>query len=97
MTMRLILVCLCLTACNTPSMDFRGITATTVTVGPSTFDVRQNGDRVELIRTSPELVRNLRQIAPRAAAAVQLATGCALQASTLRGEATLMQGRIDCP
>lgn len=47
-------LCLPLAACNTPSPAFRGIPVTRVTVEGSTFDVRRSGNRVELIRTSPE-------------------------------------------
>ncbi len=95
--MRWIAIALLLAACNTPSPAFRGIPAERITVGPSTFDVRQSGNRVELIRISPEPVRSLRQVAPRAEVAVEQATGCPLIRDSLRGEATLMVGRLACP
>lgn len=94
--MRWLPVMMALAACNTPGPGFRGLPPVRVTVGPSTFDVRRQGDLVELIRVTPEAVFTLRDLAPRAAAAVRQATGCALIPESLQGEATLMQGRIAC-
>lgn len=88
---------LLLAACNTGSPAFFGVTAQTVTVGPSTFEVRRKDDKVELVRTSPEKVFSLAGIVPRATEAVFLATGCEPRAGTWTGDHAVSRVHIDCP
>ncbi len=95
------LITLCLTglafaACDTASADFKDIPATTVTVAQSTFDVRQKGTSVELIRTNAEFAPNLAAVVPRATIAVERATGCVPRSHTWSGEQTIMQVEVDC-
>ena len=74
-----------------------GVEAQTVTVGPSTFDVRRKGATAELIRTNREAVFSLRGIIPRAAEAVTLATGCTAKDGTWTGDQAVMRVQLDCP
>ena len=92
-----ILVAASLAACNTASPGFMGVDAQTVTVGPSTFDVRRKGDRVELIRTNREVVLSLRSIVPRAAKAVIAATGCTPEPGSWAGDQAVIRVQVDCP
>ena len=92
-----ILVAASLAACNTASPRFMGVDAQTVTVGPSTFDVRRKGDRVELIRTNREAVLSFKSIAPRAAEAVITVTGCMPVPGTWSGDQAVMRVTVDCP
>lgn len=86
-----------LTACNTPSVEFRGLPAQTVTVGKSVFEVRRAGNTVELLRTNMEYAPTFNSIIPRATQAVQMATGCTARPNSWTGEQTLMQVEVDCP
>ena len=92
----LILTGIFITGCNTASPAFRGIPAQTVTVGPSVFDVRRQGNQVELLRTNTEYAPTFNSIIPRASQAVVMATGCTPRAGTWEGEQTLMQVSVDC-
>ncbi len=86
-----------LSACNAPTGPFRGLPAVTVGVGGSTFDIRRSGREVQVIRTNSEMTFTLAAIAPRALSAIRMATGCAVQDGTLRGDAILMTARLTCP
>lgn len=83
--------------CNGPSPAFRGLPAQTVKVGPSVFDIRRQGNHVELLRTNAEYAPNFASIIPRATQAVMIATGCTPRPTSWEGEQTLMQVQIDCP
>lgn len=71
--------------------------AQVVTVGPSVFEVRRAGTTVELLRINTEYAPTFASIIPRAAQAVEMATGCTARPNTWEGEQTLMQVEIDCP
>jgi hypothetical protein len=74
-----------------------GAEVRTVAVEGSTFDVRREGSKVELIRTNPEAVFSLRSIIPRAAEAVVKATGCTPEDGTWTGDQAVMRVAVDCP
>jgi hypothetical protein len=74
-----------------------GADMTTVTVDGSTFDVRRKDTSVEVSRTNREAVFSLRAIVPRAAEAVQIATGCTPKDGTWTGDQAVMRVRVDCP
>lgn len=93
----LVMMTLTLAACNTGSPGFLGVAPQTVTVGPSTFAVRRKGDKVELVRTSPEAVFSLAGIVPRATEAVILATGCTPRPGTWSGDHAVSRVQVDCP
>ncbi|MCF2871785.1 hypothetical protein L0664_11965 [Octadecabacter sp. G9-8] len=84
-------------ACDTPSPEFRNVPAQVVTVGQSVFEVRRKGTTVELLRTNAEYAPTFASIIPRAAQAVQMATGCTARPQSWTGEQTLMQVEVDCP
>ena len=92
-----ILVAASLGACNSPSVWFMGLDVKTVTAKGSTFDVRRNGDKVEVVRTNREAVFSLRAIIPRAAKAVIAATGCTPEDGTWTGDQAMMRVQVDCP
>lgn len=88
---------LLLAGCDTPSPAFKDTPARTVTVGPSTFDVRKQGSKVELVRTNTEYAPTFKSIIPRASQAVRMATGCTPRPQSWTGEQTMMQVEVDCP
>ncbi len=81
-------------ACNTPGPGFRGIEATRITVGGSTFDVRVAGTRAEAIRLNSEWAPRLDAVAPQGVAAIERVSGCRVR--KLDGDAALMTARLDC-
>ncbi len=87
---------LVLGGCNTPSSDFAGLEAETVTIGGSTFDVRVNGAEAEAIRTNPEASFSFAAVADRARLAMEQVSGCAVRPGTLEGDAALVRAALDC-
>lgn len=83
-----------LAACNTPSPEFRGLTAQKVTVDGSTFDIRIRGKLAEAIRTNPQYAPRLGPIEGRAARAMAMVSGCDVKIVT--GDQALMLGQLDC-
>jgi len=91
------LICVLLVGgCNTGSPAFMAISAETVTIEESTFDVRRKDDYVELVRTNAEFGATLRTIIPRAGRAVTEVTGCTPVDGTWTGDAAMMRVAIDC-
>ena len=91
----LVLLCLFgLTACNTPGPHFRGLDATRVTFGGSTFDVRVRGDLAEALRVNPQYAPRFGPIAGRAKQAMEQVSGCVV--TEVRGDQALSIGVLDC-
>ena len=91
------LICLAvfgLAACNTPSIPFRGVTPTTVTVEGSTFDVRIRGLHAEAIRTNMQYAPRLGAIGKRAEMAIEQVSGCRVARS--HGDQSVTIATIDC-
>jgi hypothetical protein len=84
-------------ACDTPSAEFRDLPAQVVTVEQSVFEVRRSGTTVELLGTNTEYAPTFASIIPRATRAVAMATGCTARPNSWEGEQTLMQVEVDCP
>lgn len=93
-TMRFVILCLCLMACNTPSPEFRGLAAQRVTVDGSTFDVRVRGDLAEAIRINMQYAPRFGPIEGRAAQAMAMVSGCSV--TRITGDQALALGQLDC-
>lgn len=93
-TYLLIILGLCLAACNTPGLHFRGLPATRVTVDGSTFDVRVRDRLAEALRVNPEYAPRFGPIRGRAAVAMQHVSGC--KVTEVRGDQALATGLLDC-
>ena len=89
-----LLMILILAACNTAGPHFRGLPATTVTVGGSTFDVRVRGELAEAIRTNMQYAPRFGPIRERAATAMAMVSGCAVK--EVRGDQAQATGILDC-
>ncbi|MDQ2090709.1 hypothetical protein [Marimonas arenosa] len=85
---------LTLTACNTPSLGFRGVAPVRITAGQSTFDVRVDGNRAEAIRLNREWAPRLEAVAPRAVVAIEKVSGC--EVTKLGGDQALITARLRC-
>ena len=82
--------------CNTPSEDFRGVPATRVAVDGSVFDVRVAGDRAEAIRVNTQWAPRRSSVLPQTVAAMERASGCAVDRDSLRGDQAMMTASLDC-
>ncbi|MDC0739253.1 hypothetical protein N6L24_13275 [Cognatishimia sp. SS12] len=83
-----------LAACDTPSRAFWGAEPTRLTVGSSSFDVRQNGTQAEAIRLNPTLRPNYAVISREAEAAIEQVTGCAVD--RLGGDVAVVRATLIC-
>jgi hypothetical protein len=94
MRILLITALILLTACNTPGQKFRGIEPVRISVGKSTFDVRVDGTRAEIIRLNPEWAPRLAAVAPRMVAAIEAVSGCKVR--KLKGDQAVATASLDC-
>ncbi len=92
----MLLICVCLAACDTPSPAFYGAEAHKVDYGGSSFTLRFKAGLAEAIRTNPEPLPSIAKIAPRAAlAAMTIKPECVAQWAT--GDPAMMILGLDCP
>jgi len=91
---RLVLVALSLAACDTGTIGFMGVTPRRVTVGEMVYDVRVRGLMAEALRQNLMVFPRDEEIALTAAAAMRRATGC--EVLELRGDPSVVQGRLKC-
>ena len=85
---------LAVAACNTPSLEFRGIDPVTVIVDGSTFDVRVKGQRAQAIRTNTQYAPRMGPIGARASAAIEKASGC--EVTQIGGDQALISAVLNC-
>nr|WP_243403714.1 hypothetical protein [Shimia abyssi] len=85
---------LVLAGCNAPTPYFRGTEVTRISVGGSTFDIRQRGRLAEAVRVNTEYAPRLGPIGRRAEVAIETVTGC--DVVEIRGDAALVLGIMDC-
>lgn len=91
---RALVLCLLLTACNTPSPHFAGIPAVRTSEGGSTFDIRISGNLAEAIRVNSEYAPRMGPIVTRAELAIERVSGCT--ARRIRGDAAMIVARLKC-
>ncbi|MCB1342498.1 MAG: hypothetical protein KDK24_15805 [Pseudooceanicola sp.] len=92
--MRPLAALLILAACNTAGPQFRGLTATRITVAGSVFDVRIRGDLAEAIRVNSQYAPRFGPIRARAAFAMERVSGCAVRSVT--GDQAVALGKLAC-
>ena len=83
-----------LAACDTEGPGFSRSDKVIVTEAGSRFTLRRNGDVVEAIRTSPEMLPKFQDIAPKAGLAAQKQTGC--RADWVMGDPAMMWVGLAC-
>ncbi len=88
------LLCLVLAGCAAPSLHFKGIAPTRVTVEGSTFDLRRRGSLVEAVRLNPQYAPRLGPIRQRARRAMAETSGC--RVVWVMGDQAVLLGRLDC-
>ncbi|MEY8118754.1 hypothetical protein AB9F26_10875 [Falsihalocynthiibacter sp. BN13B15] len=92
----LLAVLLVVAGCDSPHPRTKGFEVTKLSVEGSDFSVRSNGEVVEAIRTNYAPRRDFGRVLLRAVVAMELATGCVVDQTTVKGDPALMAARIDC-
>lgn len=82
--------------CDSSHPAFMSVEAQTVIVRGSTFKVRIKGDKAEVIRTNFERIPKIGDTFPKAAEAIEIASGCAVVPNSMKGDPALMMARINC-
>lgn len=83
-----------LSACDTPPPEYRGIAGQRITVGQSTFDVRQDGTKALALRVNTEWAPRPEAVFPRAQVAIEKSTGCRVK--RMDGDQVLIEAALDC-
>ncbi len=93
-----LIVGLGLTACDSPSPQFRtqDTTTTEVTVEGSLFKIHRRENWVESYRTSFEALPNVSKILRRAKVAIELGTGCPIREGSLTGDQGIQRAELNC-
>lgn len=91
---RPLLICLMLCACNTPSPRFIGGAQFSFDYGGMRFKAFQKGNRVEVLRISPELLPTFPEVAANAGPGLAAATGCT--PVWAQGDQALMEIGLSC-
>ena len=85
-----------LAACDSPSVTFMGTQKTIVEIDGTRFSVHRREDRVEVYRTSFEVLPKRAEVFAKAEMAIEQATGCKLRKGTLEGDQALLTARLAC-
>jgi len=85
-----------LMGCDSPNPAFMQVEAQRITVDGSTFSVRIHEDRAEAIRTSFERLPKIGDTFPKAAKAIEIASGCKVVPNSMKGDPALMVAKLDC-
>jgi len=93
---RVIPVVILLTGCDSPHPQFSRVEAKKITVAGSTFKIRIRDDRAEAIRTNFEALPKIGDTFPKAAQAIEIASGCKVVPDSMRGDPALMVAKLDC-
>ncbi len=89
-------ISLVLASCDSPHPAFMGVESQTIEVQGSTFQIRIRKDSAEAIRTNFERVPKIGNTFPKAARAMEIASGCKVVPASMKGDPALMTARLDC-
>lgn len=92
----LVLLVALLASCASPSPQMMGGQQYHTEVGGSRFTLWRVGNRVEIYRTSPEMLPHLSEVMAKAAIAVRQTTGCRVKDGSLAGDAALLKATLAC-
>jgi len=95
--MRPLLLFALMTACASPSLEFRGATKTEITLSGDRITVFRKGDRVQAVRTNYRQKSQRKFGQERLVLAIEAATGCAVKPRSVKGDIVLVTARLDCP
>ncbi len=83
-------------ACGNSHPAFMSVQAQVIKVQGSTFEVRVKADEAQAIRTNFEFVPKIGDTFPKAAQAMEIASGCAVVPSSMKGDPALMVAKLNC-
>ncbi len=92
------LVMLGLTACDSPSPEFRSKDTTTqeITVEGATFKIHRRENYVESYRVNFEALPSVSSVLRRAKIAIEQSTGCPIRQGSLTGDQGIQRAQLDC-
>lgn len=93
---KLLFIPIFVVGCDSHSPLTSGYDVTRLTIEGSDFSVRSNGEVAEAIRTNYEPRREHGRVLLRAVVAIETATGCVVDQTTVKGDPALIVARIDC-
>ncbi len=85
-----------LSACDSPSVAFRGAARSIVEIDGTRFAIHRRDNKVEIYRTSFEMLPDRARVFALAELAVLQATGCAARKGSLTGDQALMTATLAC-
>ena len=85
-----------ITACSSSHPAFMGVESQVVEVRGSTFKIRVKGDKAEAIRTNFERIPKIGDTFPKAAEAIEIASGCHVVTNSMKGDPALMTATVKC-
>lgn len=85
-----------ITACTSPSPGFVGTERRDITVAGTQFAVFHRADKVQVIRTSREILPRRNTDLTRAAQAIETATGCSVRPRSMKGDQAVITAELDC-
>ncbi|MCI2399755.1 hypothetical protein [Aliiroseovarius subalbicans] len=85
-----------LAGCDSPGVAFMGSEKIEVEVEGSTFSVHRRENRVEVYRTSRELLPKLGVIMGRSKIAIEQATQCKVRDGTMTGDHAIQRASLNC-
>jgi len=85
-----------LASCSSPHPVFMSSQEQVVEVEGSRFTVRIKGELAEAIRTNFEFVPKISDTFPKAAKAMEIASGCTVVPNSMKGDPALMVAKLDC-
>ena len=85
-----------LASCSNSHPQFLSVQKQVIEVDGSRFDVRIKSDIAEAIRTNFEYVPKVGEIFPKAAKAMEMASGCQVVPNSMKGDPALMVARLKC-
>lgn len=91
----LLVLCLGLAGCDSPSPQFMGAPQAEVTVDGMRFSVHRRGDAVEVYRLGFIFRPSEAEVLAKAERAILMTTGCAVR--HLNGDQALIKATLRCP
>ena len=91
-----IVILLVMAACASPSVQYIGVEGIPVDVEQSRFTVFKDGDNVQVIRTSREVLPNKQEVFAKATIAIERATGCSVKPNSLTGDQAKVEAKVVC-
>ncbi|MBV0910832.1 hypothetical protein [Anianabacter salinae] len=92
-----VVLCLGLSACDSPSPSMWGADAARVEVDGATFNVRAQRGKAEAIRIGWDARIARASMVARGVTAIELATGCAVIPRSVEGDTNIVKAAIRCP